>query len=436
MTHLITATQPPATASRYRHVRELTEITGGAAVARGPDGPVHARRQPDQVAPGPHVVVLRDVPPRAAARPATARSTPPTPTSSTPTTRASGPGTRARGAGVVSRPGVAEVGQLPRPTSTTPWASCSSAHARARRALGPRRARPPPRAAAPGAAAHGHQARAVVQPARARLRHRAFDEPARPARRRHGSSTPAAWSRSGTPRTGLRVRQRVPPPRRAPGPFALADRPVTCGEWLAFIDDGGYDRPELWLSDGWATAQAEGLGAPRCTGPAVVDDWWRLHPGRPAARGPGRARLPRELLRGRRLRPLGRGPAAHRGRVGDGGRHAGRPRGTSSTRASCTPAPARRRHLFGDVWQWTSSAYSPYPGFRPAPGAVGEYNGKFMVNQYVLRGGCVRDPARTTSAPPTGTSSPRRHAGPSPASAWPATAEDRCPRPRPPWTST
>ena len=174
-------------------------------------------------------------------------------------------------------------------------------------------------------------------------------------------------------------------------PFALADRPVTCGEWLAFIDDGGYRQPDLWLSDGWGAVQAGRLEAPlywsrddgdwqvfTLSGPKRVD------PGEPVchvsyfeadayARWRG-ARLPTEAeweavasrhdVAGRFLDPADVHPRTS----------AGQP------------------SLFGDVWAWTSSAYLPYPGFQPALGAVGEYNGKFMVNQHVLRGGCCATP--------------------------------------------
>jgi ergothioneine biosynthesis protein EgtB len=184
------------------------------------------------------------------------------------------------------------------------------------------------------------------------------------------------------------------------GPFSLADHPVTCGEWLAFIDDDGYHRPELWLSDGWATVQAEGWEAPLYW--SAVDDEWReftlggpivLNPSQPVchvsyyeadafARWSGH-RLPTEaeweVAAARR--PVG-------GRFLD-----------QSVLHPSPTSPDAATSPFGDVWQWTSSAYSPYPGFQPAPGAVGEYNGKFMVNQYVLRGGsCVTPPGhlRTT----------------------------------------
>ncbi|HUZ09496.1 MAG TPA: ergothioneine biosynthesis protein EgtB [Acidimicrobiales bacterium] len=179
-------------------------------------------------------------------------------------------------------------------------------------------------------------------------------------------------------------------------PFALADRAVTCGEWLAFMQDGGYSRPELWLSDGWSAVQQQGWHAPlywsteeaysssgsgwqifTLAGPRPID------PSEPVchvsyyeadayARWTG-ARLPTEseweVVAARR-----------------------EVRGNFLDRSSLHPRPARPAGttLFGDVWEWTASAYSPYPAFRAAPGAVGEYNGKFMVNQYVLRGGsCV-----------------------------------------------
>ncbi|MGH9016630.1 MAG: ergothioneine biosynthesis protein EgtB [Acidimicrobiales bacterium] len=177
-------------------------------------------------------------------------------------------------------------------------------------------------------------------------------------------------------------------------PFALAGRPVTCGEWVAFIDDGGYERPDLWLSDGWATAQAENWTSPLYWS-RVVDDWWLFTLGGPQLVDPAEpvchvsyyeadafarwcgARLPTEAEWETVASPRPGAPVD--GRFLD----------TSVLH----PRPTVGDALFGDVWQWTQSAYSPYPGFRPAAGAVGEYNGKFMVNQYVLRGGsCVTPP--------------------------------------------
>ena len=171
-------------------------------------------------------------------------------------------------------------------------------------------------------------------------------------------------------------------------PFALADRLVTCGEWMEFMADGGYRTAGLWLSDGWAAVQAEGWEAPlywdldggtwtvfTLNGRRPVD------PAEPVchvsyfeadafASWYG-ARLPTEF----EWEALA-ATSPVEGQLADPAR--------------AHPAPASG--LFGQAWAWTSSAYLPYPGFRPAPGAVGEYNGKFMVNQHVLRGGSCATP--------------------------------------------
>ncbi|HTT87872.1 MAG TPA: ergothioneine biosynthesis protein EgtB [Acidimicrobiales bacterium] len=200
-------------------------------------------------------------------------------------------------------------------------------------------------------------------------------------------------------------------------PFALADRAVTCGEWTSFIDDGGYDRPDLWLSDGWATAQAEGWDAPLYWF-KVADDWWLFTLGGPQLVDPSEpvchvsyyeadafarwrgARLPTEseweTVAATQVRGGARVGAGSvgAGSLGAGSLGAGSVVGNFLDPAVLHPRPSTGApSLFGDVWQWTRSAYSPYPGFQPAAGAVGEYNGKFMVNQYVLRGGCCVTPA-------------------------------------------
>jgi ergothioneine biosynthesis protein EgtB len=175
-------------------------------------------------------------------------------------------------------------------------------------------------------------------------------------------------------------------------PFELADRLVTNGQWLEFMADGGYNRPELWLSEGWATVRAEHWDAPLYW--QAVDGGWRhytlsgvrsVDPAEAVchvsffeadafARWAG-ARLPTE---------------AEWEAVAAGWPVAGRFLELDRLR----PGPAGQDpSLFGDVWQWTSSSYAPYPGYRPGPGALGEYNGKFMANQYVLRGGACVTPA-------------------------------------------
>ncbi len=176
-------------------------------------------------------------------------------------------------------------------------------------------------------------------------------------------------------------------------PYALCRERVSCGQWAEFVADGGYRRPELWLSDGWATVQAQRWEAPLYWA-RRDDEWWiftlhgpkRMDPDEPVvhvsdyeadafAHWAG-ARLPTEM----EWESIA---AAH----ASGGRFL--EPGDPSPLLHPTAAPG----LFGEVWQWTASAYAPYPGFRVAPGAVGEYNGKFMVNQMVLRGGCCVTPA-------------------------------------------
>ncbi len=178
-------------------------------------------------------------------------------------------------------------------------------------------------------------------------------------------------------------------------PHALADRAVTNGEWLGFIADGGYADPLLWLSDGWAWVREHEIAAPLYwrRGEAGwsrfgLDGFRPLDPAEPVchisyyeadafARWAG-ARLPTEA----------EWESAAQGCDPDGGNQldaAGPARPLAAEDGSL-------RQLFGDVWEWTQSAYLPYPGFAPAAGAVGEYNGKFMCSQMVLRGGCCATP--------------------------------------------
>lgn len=166
--------------------------------------------------------------------------------------------------------------------------------------------------------------------------------------------------------------------------FEIANRAVTCGEFQDFIEDGGYRRPDLWLSEGWSTIEEKKLDAPL---------YWRedgqvmtlhgLQPRDPSApvchvsyfeadafaRWAG-ARLPTEFEW-----EIAASEFPVDGQFADGG--------------TFHPVATDGDQFFGSTWEWTSSSYAPYPGYVPLDGTLGEYNGKFMVNQYVLRGGSV-----------------------------------------------
>jgi ergothioneine biosynthesis protein EgtB len=238
------------------------------------------------------------------------------------------------------------------------------------------------------------------------IKHALWSSPLRPesvlARNSAGTASPLSWIEIeggihlvGHDGNGFAFDNESPRHEVLLQPFRLASRPVTNAEYLDFMQDNGYSRPELWLSDGWDTVCTQHWEAPLYWERHQDGSWWQftikgvkeLEPAEPIchvsfyeadayARWSG-ARLPTEEewevaatqmpSRGTFLEDYVFHPQVASG--------------------------AGSQQIFGDVWEWTASPYVAYPGFQPAAGLIGEYNGKFMCNQLVLRGGSCATPA-------------------------------------------
>jgi ergothioneine biosynthesis protein EgtB len=222
-----------------------------------------------------------------------------------------------------------------------------------------------------------------------------------PRRRSSGVATEAEWLRFagglvkiGHESEGFAFDNETPRHRVWLEPFRLASRPVTCGEFAEFIAAGGYGEPEFWLSEGWAMVQQQGWEAPAYW--RATDSGWRiftlsgekrLDPAEPVVHVSFYEADAYAKWAGKRLPTEAEWEVAAEGvpltgNLADSRRY---------HPAADAGAPGLRQ-MIGDVWEWTASPYSPYPRFRAVSGAIGEYNGKFMSNQMVLRGGAAVTP--------------------------------------------
>lgn len=219
------------------------------------------------------------------------------------------------------------------------------------------------------------------------------------SRRIEAATKPAAWvdhpgglAEVGHPGNGFAFDNESPLHQVNLVPFAICDRLVTCGEWMQFIEDGGYGEPTLWLSDGWATVCADQWTAPLYWDRERDGSWTvftlsgrrAVDPDEPVCHVSYYEADAFATWAGMRL------PTEFEWEVVAGEYPI---TGQLELHSGVHPRGQKDPAFFGEVWAWTSSAYVPYPGFHPAPGAVGEYNGKFMVNQQVLRGGSCATPA-------------------------------------------
>jgi ergothioneine biosynthesis protein EgtB len=233
------------------------------------------------------------------------------------------------------------------------------------------------------------------------IKHLLSRNPLRPAYRERGIDPagsasdvewleyPAGVYETGYSGQGFAFDNEMPRHRSYVEPFRIASRPVSNGEFLDFLDDGGYGKPTLWLSDGWQTVRERDWSAPLYW-EQRDGTWWQftlsgmreINAAEPVCHVSYYEADAFARWAGKRLPTETEWEIAASERQQDGNFF-------DDSRLHPKPCSGEAS-FFGDVWQWTASAYSPYPGYRATAGALGEYNGKFMINQQVLRGGsCV-----------------------------------------------
>jgi len=220
--------------------------------------------------------------------------------------------------------------------------------------------------------------------------------PAAPSPSQNWNDSPVGLMEIGHHGDGFSFDNEQPRHRHFFQPYALATKPITNGEWIAFIEAKGYATASLWLSDGWAWVNGNAIDAPLYWRQSphgweqfTLAGWQDVDAAAPVTHISFFEADAYASWAGARLPTEQEWEAAAVGYDESDGVQLD---AAGPVAPRCEPAESPLSSLFGNVWEWTGSAYRPYPGFRTAPGAVGEYNGKFMSGQFVLKGGSCATP--------------------------------------------